>query len=356
MRVRSLTLKLHRWISLACATLWLLQAVTGLLIVFHWEIDDLTIPGAHQPTDLAAIDRTAKGLTPVGSGRVVASIWNTAGRADRYNIFINAEAPEAGLTVTVDGAGTILRTRADGEAWANGGWMETIISLHHNLLLDDMGSWIIGVSGCLLFSNIALGLTLGWPKLKMLHRALKPSNAGPPMARHYSWHRAMGIWVTVPALFSIAAGTMLVFADGVESAIHAPVWSIDDRPGSGPYVPMPQAAQTAMRLYPVARISGIRYPDADNALYRFRLRQPGEDARAYGQTTVYTDAVTGRVVGNFDGLAAPATRRFANGLFAFHTGEIGGVAGRIAVFMIGLWLATMIILGILLWNARRKRA
>lgn len=33
---------------------------------------------------------------------------------------------------------------------------------------------------------------------------------------------------------------------------------------------------------------------------------------------------------------------------------MGGLAGRIAVAAIGVWLITMIVLGVLLWSARRR--
>lgn len=354
MTFRATIAKIHKWASLGMATLWLLQAITGLLIVFHWEIDDLTVKGAHHPTNLAAIDATARTVAPAGSGLTVGSIWNTAGQPDRYDLFVEGDR---GKTITVDGAGNILRVRMDGESWRDGGWIETLVSFHHNLLADDFGSWIVGISGCLLLSNIAMGLAIAWPRRGTWGKSLRPSSRGPAAARRYSWHRALGLWAAVPALFSVTAGTLIVFADGVESLLAPAPWSIDDRPSTEPAkIAMPDAARAALSLYPEARISGIRYPSPDNAVYRFRLRQPSEDARAYGQTTVFVDAGTGAIVGNFDALSAPPARRVTNGLFAFHTGEFGGPLGRIAVFMIGLWLISMIVLGLGLWNARRKRS
>ncbi len=61
----------------------------------------------------------------------------------------------------------------------------------------------------------------------------------------------------------------------------------------------------------------------------------------------------GRIIAEFDALKAPPARRFVDSLFAVHTGEIGGTAGRIIVLAIGAWLAVMIILGAALWMARR---
>jgi hypothetical protein len=64
--LRRSILKLHRWLSLGAALFWLLQALTGVLIVFHWEITDAGITGSHRPTDLAAIEQRIGALVPPG--------------------------------------------------------------------------------------------------------------------------------------------------------------------------------------------------------------------------------------------------------------------------------------------------
>lgn len=87
--VRIVLVKAHRWLSLAFAAFWLLQAVTGALIVFHWEIDDATLSGIHCPTDLAAIERRIASLAPPGSGMRATSLWTSAGAPDRYDLEIS---------------------------------------------------------------------------------------------------------------------------------------------------------------------------------------------------------------------------------------------------------------------------
>jgi uncharacterized iron-regulated membrane protein len=38
-----------------------------------------------------------------------------------------------------------------------------------------------------------------------------------------------------------------------------------------------------------------------------------------------------------------------------HTGELGGLAGRLLALAIGAWLVTMVVIGVLLWLRRRPR-
>lgn len=41
----------HRYLSLAVLAIWLVQAITGSLSVFRWELDDSSIRTASVPTD-----------------------------------------------------------------------------------------------------------------------------------------------------------------------------------------------------------------------------------------------------------------------------------------------------------------
>jgi len=355
--IRTTLHRFHRWISLALAAFWLVQAVTGMLIVFHWEIDDLTIAGGPQPIDFIAINARAQALTPPGSGRQIQSIWTAASGSDRFDISIIANEPGAGETVRVNGQGTVLRTHYDGEWLSGGGWIDTLITIHHNLLGGDTGSWIVGISGLLLLSNLVLGLVVGWPARRGWSRALRPSSAGPVPARRYTLHRAVGLWAAFPALLAVSAGVMLVFADGVSALLRPAEWSIAavPPPANAPLpIAMPKAVATAQELYPSATVSGISYPSDTLGAFRIRLRQKGEDALTYGQTTVFVDAESGRVIGNFDALKAPPEGWIMNGFFAFHTGEIAGLPGRLIMLLIGAWLVTMIVLGVRLWSARQR--
>jgi uncharacterized iron-regulated membrane protein len=39
--------KIHRYLGLTLS-LWAVQALSGMLMVFHWELDDAFIPGEHR--------------------------------------------------------------------------------------------------------------------------------------------------------------------------------------------------------------------------------------------------------------------------------------------------------------------
>jgi uncharacterized iron-regulated membrane protein len=339
---------IHRWLSLAAAAVWCLQAVTGILIVFHWEMDDASIAAAHVATDPAALQHRIALLAPAGSGRHVVSVWTSAGFADRYDITVE-DAAGSDTTVRVTGDGAPVR--ADGPD-APRRWIDTIVTLHQSLCLGQVGRWIIGASGLMLITNMVVGLVVAWPRHGTWTKVLRPNRRGPSVARHYSWHRALGLTGALPALLLVGAGVLLAFEDEISALIGAKLVEMPAIRGLD-RVGFAQAVQVAERALPGSRLAAVTPPQTGDATYRVRLRAPGEWRRAYGASFVLIDATNGHVRGVFPAGDAPPARRTLDALFPLHTGEAGGLIGRILVLCTGLWLASMTVIGIRLWWLRR---
>jgi uncharacterized iron-regulated membrane protein len=349
-QLRRRILTIHRWLSLGAAIFWLLQAISGVLIVFHWEIGDALVPGAHRPTDLAAIERRIDALAPRGGGATVASVWTTAGAGDRYDIFVEDDGGVGGR-VRIAGDGTVLHTGPSSEST----WIGTVVAFHHDLLGGDTGSWIVSISGILLFSNLALGLATAWPRRGTWRAALKPAARGPVAARLYAWHRALGLWVAVPALLLVGTGTLYKFEHGLGALIGAEAVALPPNPPAREPVGFATAAGAALAAIPGSTLTAVTWPSNTDATYTVRVRAPGEIRRAYGGSIVLVDANEGGVRGVYPISEAEPARGFMSALVPIHTGEAGGLAGRLLVLALGLWLISMIAIGTLLWAKRRKR-
>lgn len=346
--LRRKLLSAHRWLSLGAAIFWLLQAITGIAIVFHWEITDAAMSRLHRPTDLAAIEHRVETLVPQGGARKMRSVWTTAGAPDRYAIIFE-DAQGASRSVRIAGDGTILDTPSGDET----SLMGFLVGFHHDLL-GSWGSWIVSISGLLLCSNLALGLIAAWPRRGTWRMALRPSNRGPAAARLYSWHRALGLWAVVPALVVAATGTMLKFEQGLESLIGAKSVSLPPNPPVGAPIGFAAAAKAALEAIPGSSLTQVAWPGDEDATWRVRVRAPGEIRRAYGGSIVLVDANSGKPRGIYPIAEAEPARAFMSALFPIHTGEAGGLVGRLLSIAIGLWLITMIVAGALLWARRRK--
>jgi uncharacterized iron-regulated membrane protein len=257
-------------------------------------------------------------------------------------------------TVRIDGAGNILRIRREGEWFHDGGLLDSIDNVHQTLMAGDTGGWIIGLSGVLLLSNLALGFYAAWPKRNQWRRSLNPGGGRNAPARLFGWHRALGLWVVVPALLLVSTGVLRVFSDGFEALIGGSAPPAPTTPPDTRNIGLATVVQSALALQPQAQLAGVIFPDANTATWQVRLVEPGEWSRAYGQSRIFVDGRTGRVIGENDAPRAPLAQQIADAIFPLHTGEALGMAGRIAVLLIGAWLATMIALGACLWWTRRR--
>ena len=344
--------QVHRWISLSVAAIWLIQAVTGTLSVFRWEIDDWTVAGEHVPVDLRAVGTTVDALV-ASPNTDVSSVWTSGTAAGRFDIHYTVA--DQYRVRRIDGQGRTLRDRSGEQAAAQGAIWDTITSVHTSLKLGDAGEWLIGLTGLLLISNIVLGLKLAWPKRGTWRKTLLAKPTGGEVARLYGWHRKVGLWFAFPALLTVTAGVSMVFADALKRGLSAelaePSLSVSTRSGQG--VGLGAALKTALETYPSASFSGVSLPDEEEPWYRVRLRNSGELPRKWGTTIVWVSARNGWVLDTYDAAAPKPGRAVTDSMYAIHTGQAGGAIGRIVVLAIGLCLLTLIALGVPLWAKRR---
>jgi uncharacterized iron-regulated membrane protein len=343
-------IRLHRWIGLAAAAFWLLQAATGIASLFHWELEDLSVSSVARPTDLKAIEARLHALAPRGSGRTVVSLWTTAGLAHRYDVTLADEASDKRIAVRIAGDGSVLRVKDKSEK----NLFDDIVLLHQRLLLGETGSWIVGASGLLLLINILLGLRAAWPRRGQWRASLLPPQRAPKAARLHGLHRAIGLVAALPFLIFFAAGTARVFEEGLSNLIGARSPSMQPIASDGHDIGFARAAAAAMRALDANSLTMVAFPTVEDATYRIRVLAPGERRRAYGTSTVFVSASDGTVRGIFPASSAQRAQAFMDALYAIHTGEILGLAGRLIAFCAALWLATMAVLGLMLWSARRR--
>jgi uncharacterized iron-regulated membrane protein len=343
--------QVHRWVSLSVAAIWLVQAITGTLSVFRWEIDDWTVAGTHVPVDFAAIGAKVDALatTPESS---VSSVWTSGTAAGRFDVHYTIA--DQYRVMRIDGRGRTLRDRSGELVAAQGAIWDTITSVHTSLKLGDAGEWLIGFSGLLLLSNIILGLKLAWPKRGTWQKTLFKKPAGGSVAQLYGWHRKVGLWFALPALLTVTAGVSMVFVAALERGLSAEVSdpSLQSAAGSGD-VGFANAVGMALRKYPKASFSGVSLPDEEAHWYRVRLRNSGEVPRKWGTTIVWVSSRDGAVLGTYNAAAPKPGRAVTDTMYALHTGQAGGLVGRIIVLAIGLCLLTLIALGVPLWWKRR---
>lgn len=349
--------RVHRWLAFGLGALWLSQALTGLLMVFRWELDDAPIAAPAVPLDLDALGERIAAIDAERPARRVVQLFATGGVDGRYDLYVDDADGNTDI-VRIDGTGRVLRTRPSGHDYAAAGFIPNAATLHQTLFAGDTGKRIVGISGLFLLATIVMGLVLAWPARSAHWRsALWPRAARTGAPRRYAWHRAAGLWLGAPAVVLLGAGVLMTFESPLEHWLGqdgtppelATAPALTGRP-----IPPAQAFRTALEQFPSTELSGAALPSTEQPWYRIRVRQPEEWRRVYGTTVVYVAAVDGRVLLVEDALDAPRARAFLSNLYAIHTGEVGGLAGRLLTLAIGAWLFTMLLLGFGLWSARRR--
>lgn len=348
---RRTLVKLHRWLGLAAAAIWLVQAVTGILLTFHFEAEDAMLSTRNVPTDPAAIERRIETLAEAGGKARVDWIWTTAGLSDRY-IILHDDSAGVSRKAYIDGAGTMLRN-APADDYSFLGLMREV---HLTLVAGTAGHWILAVSGVLLLTNLIFGLIVAWPKRGQWRQALRPRGRRGSTAGYYSWHKALGLWAGIPALIIIASGTLVMFEEQVRDLVGAEEVSLPPNRATGQPVGFAAASRAAVAAIPGSRFVGTTMPSAGDASYHAWVRAPGELYRGgYGGSLVIVDANDGSIRGAWPITDASMSQIVVASFYPLHTGEGLGLAGRILSLATGLWLAVTIVLGVLLWWRRRAR-
>ena len=352
--MRGLLRKTHRYVGLTLAVFWCVQALTGILMVFHWELEDAPFERSTSSIDLHQIGARVDALRTADPRWTVTSVYPTGSNAGHFDVYLANGAGQMD-TVRIDGAGRVLERKPLDYDYRRAGLLRAATELHQSLFAGHRGRLIIGASGLVLLCNLVAGIKLAWPRRNQWRGALRVPGGLRGAARLYAWHRALGLWFAIPAVILVLAGCCLAFDDTWDDVLGtgAPPAALAAAPTTDAgSIPTAQALLSAAHEFPAATLAGIILPKPDAPWFTIRLLQPGELRRIFGTTSVFVSAANGAVLAREDALHAGAARRFVDGFYPIHTGEAGGIIGRIVSLSVGCWLATMLALGISLWWRR----
>ncbi|HVW70819.1 MAG TPA: PepSY-associated TM helix domain-containing protein [Steroidobacteraceae bacterium] len=342
--------KFHRLLGLFAAVFWMVQALTGVALTFRQEIDNASVRGPSVPLQTAGLGERIQAIEQ-GGGKV-SSLWVTNFAADRFEIFYTGTAG-TDRAMRVDAAGRALRDGPEHGTLANGGLIRMLTPLHTSLLAGPAGKWIIVVSGLLLITNVVLGLKLAWPRAGQWKQVLTLRPTRNAVARFYGLHRTLGLWIAIPLLIVAAAGVLLQFDDDIEDAFGlAHPLPVDAPVGSA--VSPARALDIALARFPGSTLTALTMPADGHAWYCVRVHAPGEISRVFGTTTVFVSTADGSILREYPAQAASVGRALYDSIYPIHTGEIGGLGGRLLLLATGIALLVIGVFGIRLWLVRRK--
>jgi len=401
---------LHRWVGLTIAAFLFISGITGTIISWDHELDEVLNPHlfearsageAGAPLDLA---RQLEARSP--------QVWVTYAPLTiepGHTIAFGVEAkldPATGKRHTIDYnqvfvdpvTGAEIGKRQWGAVWPIS--RETVISflyrLHYTLHIPEMwgisrwGLWLMGGVAVLWMLDCFVGFYLTLPPRRAVEQsqpaavarqlrrgwwerwkpAWKIKTGGSAYRINFDIHRASGLWMWGVLFILAFTGFALnlyseVFYPAVRMVSEVTPTPFDKRTPAdhnSPVVPRFTYAQIVDVASREAARRGIDEPPgavhyaSAYGIYSVSFFEPGHDHGPGGSSPrmLFFDGNDGRLLGRHRPWSGTAGDIFIQAQLPLHSGRILGLPGRILVSFMGLVVATLSVTGVVIWLRKRR--
>ena len=373
--MRRLIWATHRYCGLAIAVFLLVAALTGCLLVFRPQLDAALNPhllrvAARPGQPAVAVVEMVRRAHPDWQIQAF-DLAIPPGDALCLTLAALADGSDQACVDPADGRLTGLRsTRA---AASRAGLLQAVFVLHYTLFAGTAGRWFMGVMALAWLVLSVLGVLITVPRRRWLAvwwRAALTSRQAWRRRPLPELHRVAGLWL---ALLMCGEAYTSVAMNFFDEAFRPLVEAVSP-PRASPFdAPVPASAkagtQPAIGFAAALRDAGVYAAAHTPALSPVSI---AED-RAHGFYNVsFSPGGTllyegfGRVtysVGRTDGHLAwidqpkldGVGRLLVRSLYPLHTGQVFGVAGQMAVLVVGLATCVLVVTGVLPWWRRWRR-
>lgn len=356
----------HLYAGLLLGVLVAAVGITGSLLVFYVELDEILNPElviANPSAPRLSYQEIFDAIRRAEPSRLRGwrlEIPESSKRMITARYYKPQETEHLGfapLMLSVDPqTGEVLKQRFWGQ-YA----MTWIYDLHYTLLLGPAGKILLAIFGVFVLILLVSGLYLWWPPLKKWLSALTIKRHASAERFTYDLHKVAGAYGFFVMLVLTLSGIALEIPEYVNPLIgyFSPLQNI----------PPPQSAvlsvqQSVITLDRAVAIAQERFPEADLAWietphdikgsYRINLQQTGEPSRRFPKTNVWVDQYSGRILRVSDPAAASAGDTLIHWLHPMHSGEAFGMPGRLLVLATGLTCPLLFVTGLMRWQQKRR--
>ncbi|PYE38928.1 putative iron-regulated membrane protein [Psychrobacter fozii] len=420
---------IHRYTGLAMAAFLIIAGITGTLLAFHEELDDVF------NHELAQVDVQDTPHLPIAvlHDRVLSaypkhnfSSMPTSIAADRSAVFSVDRArgkaaqnqPKAPFQEVYVNPydGNIIGTR-DKDQWALHNTMWKVFWLHRDLLLGDIGKWVLGIVSVVWTINCFIGFYLTFPRaLKKKNTQKKPSKKRASFLKrwlpawkirtksnlfklNYDLHHAFGLWLW-GMLFVIAWSSVGFNLQQVYRPVMQAVVGLEGRGekqekskksrekvgqtssvGTGASIDVDINALNTVDVVnkansidylseqayiaaksqdmSVQQLLGIRWVE-DEGQWQLRFKTDKDIGKKGGASSITVDAKTGSIERvNFGYQSSSFGSKTDQWLSTLHMGHIsqgiGHILYQIFLALIGLAVTVLSVTGVYLWWKGRQQ-
>ncbi|WP_447765056.1 PepSY-associated TM helix domain-containing protein [Sphingopyxis panaciterrae] len=356
----------HKWTSIICTAFLLMLCVTGLPLIFHHEIDELTAATPQYGLPGTGSSAEAPGLKPLDTMLAKA----LAARPGEVPVFMAFDNEQPSMTITTaprpdspDADMTVqLFDRSTGKATGaldEDGVMQIILQLHTDMFLGLPGMLFLGLMGLLFVVAIVSGAVLYAPFM----RKLDFGTLRTVRSRRVKWldyHNLLGIvalaWMTVVGATGIVnALATPIFAQWQTTELADMVRAYDGKGAVPPerYGSIDKAMAAARKAVPGNNPQFIAFPGgAFSSKHHVAIFFQGATPLTERLLTpVLVDAETGEFT---DARAMPW---YAQALFVsqpLHFGDYGGLPLKLLWAILTVFTIIVLASGLYLWLGKRR--
>ena len=399
----------HRWAGLAIAAFLFVSGVTGAVVSWDHELDDLLNPhlmnavttGPARPS--LELAREIEARDPE---IVVTDIPLVLEEGKSFAFWVEPRVDPATGRIFEPGynqvfidppTGNELGRREWGAVWplSSENFVSFLYVLHYSLHIPRMwgidmwGMWFMGVIALIWTIDCFVGFYLTLPARRerrerraaiveqQLARgfwarwapAWRIKTSGSAYRVNFDIHRAFGLWLWL-LLFILAVSAVSL---NLNHEVAQPLVKLFSSFTPTPFdTRIPQAEENPIlpqqsfeTILERARAEGDRrgwtqpigsvFYSQSYGVYGVTFYHPGDDhgAAGVGNPALYYDGIDGQPAGDFVPWRGTAGDLFLQVQFPLHSGRIAGLPGRILISFMGLVVAALSVTGVVIWYRKR---
>lgn len=347
----------HKWTSIVCTAFLLMFCLTGLPLIFHHEIDELT----RAPRLAEAVTGTANLDAVAARARATQPGWHILFLSFDPEKPILYAAVGPTLVADEDEGKLLLFDARSGEPIdappLDEGVMAFLLELHAHLLLGIPGQLFLGLIGVVFLVAVVSGVVVYAPFM----RRLRFGTVRKDRSKRIKWldtHNMVGIvtlgWVSVVGLtgFIITMTLPITMIWQMDELAEMAAPYKDSPPPERP-VSIDAAVAAVRQAVPEAKLSFIAWPGTElSTAHHYMIALAGDTPLTERLISpAMVDAQTGKLT---DLRAMPW---YVQALFLsvpLHFGDYGGMPLKIIWALLDLAAIVVLVSGLYLWLGRRR--
>lgn len=360
--------KVHLWLGLSTGLVVFVVALTGCIYCFQEEIRSLyddykaveAQSGAFIPPTRAY--EIAQGVLP---GRHIHSVVY-GDKTDALEVVFYEADPDFYQMVYLNPYSGKLIKVVDMES----DFFHFIIDGHMYLWMGDFGKQVVAYSTLIFLFILISGLVLWWPRNRKAAKKrvrFRWVSRTKWKRKNYDLHNVLGFYASAVALILAVTGLVMAlnwFGDGfyrITGGEKKPRFSWPENISrmdaqESTVHPVDEIWRRMMQEYPGASEVEMHFPPDDGyAVYAYMKYSEGtywdSDYRYFDSRTL-REIEPDHVYGKIDEASIPDTIRRMN--YDIHVGAIGGLPGKIIVFLSSMIVGSLPLTGVTIWWGRRK--